>query len=155
MKTAAEKPDAVLRTPEQGQFVRGLGRLVRSELVPPPPPPPPVTDYIFEEITARWEVRAGGDVLQVKSTLWDFYGEGTSVSETLAEAKGYAKAKGFGPGSSVEVVAIKIVTQVRKRMTDSPHPYTEGVAGFQPSPYPSRGLPPPQESVVWSSQHDL
>lgn len=52
------------RLPDPGEFVRGVGTLLRTEVVPPPPQPPPETDWIFEDMNARGELRRRGRVLE-------------------------------------------------------------------------------------------
>lgn len=100
------------RLPEIGEYARGHGVLVEIQDVTPPPPPVPVLDYIFEESTAKWEVRANGTVLADGETYTDFYGLGTCVEHAVEAAKRYAAELGE---SSLEVVVVKTTVRYRKR----------------------------------------
>jgi hypothetical protein len=141
------------RLPEIGEYVRGDGTLVAvQEIVPPPPPVN--WDYIFEEITARVELRLGTEVLNKVCTLWDAYGLGASVTAATEDAKKYASKRKIGPSSELEVVVIKIIERVRKRPEkDSKNFYNPILQSFEPLQYGSKAeLPDPVETVAWSSR---
>jgi hypothetical protein len=140
------------RLPEIGEYVRGQGTLIAvQEIVPPPPPVD--RDYIFEEITARVELRLGAEVLNEICTLWDAYGLETSVKVATREAQRYASERKIGSGSDLEVVVIKIVEQVRKRPHREENFYDKTFSSFKSLEVGSKAnLPDLIETVVWSSR---
>ena len=143
------------RIPEEGEFVRGQGTLVGIEIIPPEPVPPQ-TDYIFEQIEARCELRLHGEVIQDIQTLNDFYGLETSVETAIAEMKAYAERKQIGSSSDVEVVVFRVATQYRLSKKAGKNFYDETFFDFVPLASGSRrGLPEPDEKVVWSSKHEV
>lgn len=149
-----EKLEKEKRLPNIGEYVRGLGTLVSIVDRDPPPPPPPTKDYIFEEISARCEVRLNGKKLKELNTFNDYYGKETSVEIAISEAKEYAERNKIGPNSDVEVVAIKIVEQFKKVPTDKTNFYSTEHLNFESlKSGASWGLPDPTEEVVWSSKN--
>jgi hypothetical protein len=148
-------PNPKPRLPEIGEYVRGQGTLVAvQEIVPQLLPVDKY--YIFEEISARVELRLGAEVIKHVVTLWDFYGKGKSIEGAIEKAQEYVSKKGIGPQSELEVVVIKIVEQIRKL----PNQYGENLrdptfVSFESSGTGSKAnLPDPVEAVVWSSKKE-
>lgn len=142
------------RFPEIGEYVRGMGRLLRIESVEPPPPPVPDKDYIFEEITAEKQMRLNGEVLKTYGTLWDFYGCEKSVETAIEEAKAMAKDKKIGPTNDIEIVVIKRVHQQRKQPDGKPSNYDGAFLNLEPKQYGCcMGLPEDVSTIVWSSKN--
>lgn len=106
------------RLPEIGEFVRGVGRLV--SVVEPMPLQPPPKDWIFEDVSARGELRRNGKVLKEFNTYSDFYGLGTSITEAIKEAEEYVAEEGITPESGLEVVVVKIISYARHRPQGGP-----------------------------------
>ena len=147
---------AILRIPTVGEYVRGLGRLIRIDKVPlPNPPPPPDSEYVFEEITACKQLRlcATGEVLKEWDQYWDFEGLEDSVKTAVEEAKAFAAKRGLGPNSELEVVAVKKAELIRKRATSSENNYDKEVARFEALEWGcKRDLPNPVLTIAWSSK---
>lgn len=134
--------------PAVGEFVRHVGRLVSIEDVTPPVVI--VRDYIFEQISAKCEVRLGTETIKYIQTLSDYHGEGTAVATAITEMKEYAIAREIDPTHPLEVVVISIAQQLRMR----PNPAEYSREPFRQIEYGYlRGLPKPTETVVWSSKH--
>lgn len=141
------------RLPEIGEFVRHHGRLLAIEDVTPEPPPQPVLDYIFEEISARGELRRLGKVVKEIETLNDFYGLETSVRECIREMQEYAKAEAIGPDSEVEVVVVRVVSCYRARPKPSANFYDESFRDFAALDHGSKWtVPDDVETVAWSTK---
>lgn len=140
------------RLPQIGEYVRGHGTLVSIEIVPPPPQPPPREDYIFQEITARAEVRFGREVLKSLGTYNDHYGLETSIRAARETAEGYAKVHGIPPDGQLEVVVVRVASHFRARPENKEAFYDRKFFAFEPlrTRYDS-GVPPETEEVVWSS----
>lgn len=146
--------DSEPRLPVVGEFVRTVGTLVRIEVVTPPPPPPE-TDYIFEKIEARCELRLrDGTELKKLQTLNDFYGLETSVETAIEEMEAYAQKHNIGPDSDIEVVVVKVTSQCRAQpIYDQKNFYDKEFMDFNALPLGSkRGVAEPVEEVVWSSR---
>lgn len=133
--------------PRPGEYVRHVGKLVRTEDVTPPRVT--VTDYIFEQVSATCELRLGDEVVNHIQTLSDWYGEGTAVKTATKEMQAYAAERKLGPTSELEVIVIRVAQQLRMR----PNP-----AEFSREPFRSldygclHGLPEATETIVWSSK---
>lgn len=143
------------RLPEIGEYIRGQGTLVAiQEIIPPPPPVD--RHYIFEEITARIELRLGTEVLNGIGRLWDFYGKESSIDGAIEDAQKYASERKIGPASELEVVVIKIVEQVRKHLKEHEENfYDRTFVSFEPLKFGCKvNLPDPVETVVWSSRKE-
>ena len=139
-----------LKLPKVGEYVRGVGTLVEIDT---PPPPPPQKDYIFEESTARIEVRRNGLVMNTHGTRWDYYGLGTSVETAIHDAKKLAKDEGYTPQSECALVVVKIVSYIRKRPGAQENSDDPKYREFKALDHGCRlDLPPDSESVVWSSK---
>lgn len=141
------------RIPEVGEYVRGVGTLVKTEEVPPPPQPPPEVDYIFEEITAHCELRLNGKKISEFESLWDAYGKESSVQSAIEAAKEYAKKNGIGAKSDLEVVAVKECDFARKRPNDKENFYDKNFKSFDSKERGARwDVPAKIITVVWSSK---
>ena len=141
------------RLPKIGEFVRHHGKLVAIETIPPPPMPPPKKDYIFENVFARCEIRLNGETIRDLQTLNDFYGLETSVKKAIDGMKKYAQSRNIGPGSDVEVVVVKVVSQIRTRPLDTENIYNRVFFDFRFLDHGCEAnLPDPVETVVWSSK---
>lgn len=142
-----------MRLPNIGEFVRHHGTLLAVEITPPPPPPPPQKDYIFEEITARCELRLNGGVVKEIQTLNDFYGLETSVVSAKEEMKKYAEDNHVGPDSDLEVVVVRVASQFRARPKSTENFYDDQFFDFSVLDRGARwNLPEPVETIVWSSK---
>jgi hypothetical protein len=133
--------------PQPGEYIRHVGKLVRTEDVTPPRVT--VTDYIFEQVSAKCELRLGDEVLKHIQTLSDWYGEGTGIATAIKEMKVHAIVRKLGPASELEVVVVRVVQQSRMR----PNPVEWSREPFRSIDYGClRDLPEPTETVVWSSK---
>lgn len=142
------------RTPDVGDFVRGTGKLLKIEHIQPPPPPSYDT-YIFEEITARCELRLKQEVIHHIQTLNDFYGIGTSVETAIKEMKEYARQKKLTSKSEIAVVVLKVVSQFRARTTSLKNSYEKEYPDFRYADWPEqRGLPDPIITIAWTSKEE-
>lgn len=140
------------REPAINEYVRGQGTLVAVE-DRTPPPPIRTKDWIFEEITARVELRFGDEVLTSMGTTWDFHGKESSVASAIKDAQQYAKKRGISAKSELEVVVVKIVSQVRKRPKSRANFYDERFLSFKTLDNGCRyDLPSDVETIAWSSR---
>ena len=140
------------RLPEIGEYIRGHGTLVAVQDIVPPPPPVE-REYVFEEITARVELRLGNEVLSDLCGTWDFYGKGTSVKTAIEEAQKYAAERKIGPKSDLEVVVVKVIEQIRKQpIKGEENFYDNSFWSFKRLDRYKFDLPGPVESIVWSSK---
>jgi len=124
-------------------------------VVPPPPPPPPTTVYIFEEITARVEIRVKGKFLKSESTFNDFYGVETCIEMAIDEAEKYVERNGIGPRSDIEVVVVKSVRRSPRIVDalDKENFYDKTFIGFRRQETEKYRDPTPGTSEdVWSSK---
>jgi hypothetical protein len=142
-------PD-ILKIPTIGDFVRNGGKLIRIETAEPTPPP---KDYIFEEITARCEMRFNDKVLKELGEISDYYGLGTSITTAIKEMKEYANSQNITDKSDIEIVVIKVVSQTRKRPIYC-ESYIQGDHWeFESLSCGSKWqMPDDVETVVWSSK---
>lgn len=147
MKTTAQP---LPRLPNVGEFVRHHGKLLEVREIPPPPQPPPTKHYIFEEISARTELRMNGRKLKEITTFNDFYGLESCVEAAIEEMKNYAKREKLTPTSEVEAVVIRVVTQFAATPKDRENFYDGTFTDFEQ--VRSHGLADEVERVVWSSK---
>lgn len=146
--TTESKP---MRLPELGETIRTVGKLVEIEDVTPSER---VLDYIFETTEARVEARVRGEVIRVFSTFNDFYGEGTSITGAIQEAKKLAERY---DAEGLEMVVVKITSRIRMRPDHQAkeHYYAKGLRAMKPLASGARyRLPDDTEEVVWSSNED-
>lgn len=142
------------RLPNVGEYVRGTGVLIKIEQAPPSPPPPqPPPDYIFEDTSARWELRRKGETLTTFTTFSDFYGLGTSVTSAVEAAMKYAEEQAIDANSEVEVVVVRIVTYSRERPSNKENIYAPAFRYFESVVDSSRyNVPEEVEADVWSTK---
>ncbi len=142
-----------LRLPNIGEFVRNVGTLIKVDEIQPPPPQI-VKEYIFEEISARVEIRFNGEQIKYLETLNDFYGLGTSIESAIEDAKGYATSYKINADNDLEIVVIKIVSQYRAKQNGRESIYQKEFYNFSSlDTYDrQRDLPEPIETVVWSTK---
>lgn len=135
------------REPNPGEFVRGVGHLLRVEDVTPPPPPK-AEDFIFEQVTARIEIRTPkGKVIKSGPVLTEFYGQGTATESAIEEAKRYIDE--YAPNV---IAVVEVREQYRFRPTTDRNFYDRQFCGFSMTETGSRhGLPDPAEKEVWRS----
>lgn len=140
------------RLPKVGEYVKRVGKLIAIE--DPPPLPPPPKEYVFEERTARCELRRNGKCIDKIQTLNDFYGIGTGEKEAIEDMRTYVIEEKIGPDSELEVVVIRVLEQVRMRPVSSrTNCYDGEFCGFEHLSYGSkRDLPEPVETIVWTSR---
>ena len=137
------------KIPNIGEFVRGSGKLLAVETILPIPPEPH-KEYIFEEITARIELRLGHEVVKVLESLNDFYGLETSIKSAIEEAKEYADNRNLSNNSELAVIVIKQISQYRATLSNDENYYASKYASFKS--LGSTNLPQPIETIVWSSK---
>ncbi len=143
-----------LKIPQVGEFVRPIGKLINIEVVQPPPPKPE-TNYIFEEIEARCELRLNDEVLKHLGTLNDFYGLETSVESAIKEMKEYVSSRNINKNSDLEVVVIRKAYQIRKRPIDRYNIFSKEYHDFEFIEHGATlNLPKPIETIAWSSKGD-
>jgi len=136
------------RTPEVGDYVRSIGRLLRVEDVTPTPPPP-VKVYVFEDVTARVEIlSASGVLIDERSTYTEFYGEGEAVASAIENAKRIAEE--LGPG--VVVAVRRIVNECRAKRIPGWHPSAYDGKFIAMEPFASE---PQGDEIVWRSDRGL
>lgn len=143
------KPNEELKIPQPGEFVRSLGRLLRTEEIPQPP----LTDYIFEQVTATVGAMVNGIQVNSYGTFWDHGGEGSAVRSAIEEAK---KVHEQFDGK-LTIVVEKETTQVRRRLPEHQQEclYARGYHSFNGlSPVSQLNLPEPVVEVVWSSDNE-
>lgn len=140
-----------MNIPTIGTYVRHAGRLLSIEKVQPPAPPPH-EDYIFEEVTARCELFLGSELIKGLGSLNDFYGLETSVATAIDDMQEYAKKRGIGPESPLEVRVTRVVSQYRKRITYEQGVFERQYPEFVYTDRPDQGLAMPVETIAWSSK---
>jgi len=142
----------LLKIPAIGEYERNVGRLIKIDKIQPPPPEC-YYEYIFEDITAKGELRLNGETLDTLCHISDFYGIGTSVTTAIEEMKAYANKRKITSKSELEVVVIKITEQTRMRPLDRENYAARGFKDFEYLSYGSkRDLPKDKEEIVWSSK---
>jgi hypothetical protein len=140
------------RLPNVGEFVRGTGTLVK--IVEPPPPPPPPAEYIFEKVSARYEMRRNGEVLTVGNSLWDFAGLSSCIEAAIAEARKWAATKGITAASEVEVVVVKETSYYRATPAREASLYDKDFLSFTLGNNCTWDVPRKREEDVWSTHSD-
>ena len=136
------------RIPEVGEYVRSFGTLIDVQDVTPPQAK--VTDYIFEDTTATWELRINGRKIQDYSTTCNGGEKDSCVAHAINCAKSLAKSLGK---TDAEIVVVKITTRVRMRPNGREHFYAKEFQEFQPLHYGRHeGLPEEKREDVWSSK---
>jgi hypothetical protein len=146
--------DKELKIPAIGEYVRNIGKLLAVETIQPPPPPP-YTEYIFEEINARVELRLGDEVIDKIEELNDFYGLNTSVETAIGDAQKYTTKRNLTDKSELEVVVVKIIKQIRMNKLDREAFFSNSYFNFEYTGKYYPNDPAPVETVIWSSKHQV
>jgi len=139
-----------IRDPTPGDYVRMTGTCVRVETIQPPAPPPE-TWFVFEDVSARWELRLNGKPVKRGDTFNDFYGgaEG-AVPTATEEAKKYAAANEISGPGPLSVVVVRIVERKRGKRDNRDY-CKNGYAPEFPSFRDFEWLCRNEQTVVWSS----
>jgi hypothetical protein len=142
------------RLPEKGEYVRHQGVLIDIRTTQPPTPKP-LIEYIFEERSARKELRfKDGTVLDVLETLNDFYGLGTGEEKAIQELSDYCKEKGIDANSDVEAFIVRETDHTIKTPLKGPNFYNETFFDFA-TVQRYDAVKKHEEKDVWSSKKGL
>lgn len=138
------------RLPVEGEYVRHHGVLIEIKKTQPPLPEP-IIEYVFEERSARKELRfKDGTVLNQIETLNDFYGLGTGEESAIKELAEYCGKKGIGKDSDIEAFVVREIDHVAKKPGTEPNFYDHAFFDFQSaSNFPVKEH---KEMDVWSSK---
>ena len=138
------------RLPKKGEYVKHQGLLIDVKKTQPPIPEP-IIEYIFEERSARKEIRfKDGTVLNELETLNDFYGLGTGEESAIKELEEYCRKKGINKNSEVEAFVVREIDHIVKKPDNKPNFYDKTFLNFESIP---RGcLLKHGEVDVWSSK---
>jgi len=119
------------RLPKKGEYVKHQGLLIDVKKTQPPIPEP-VINYIFEERSARKEIRfKDGTVLNKLETLNDFYGLGTGEESAIKELTEYCKKKGIGENSDIEAFVVREIDHIVKKPDNKPNFYDKTFLNFE------------------------
>ena len=119
------------RLPKKGEYVKHQGLLIDVKKIQPPMPKP-IIEYIFEERSARKELRfKDGTVLTELETLNDFYGLGTGEDSAIKELEKYCKKKGIDKNSDIEAFVVRETTHVTKKSDNKPNFYDKTFLNFE------------------------
>lgn len=137
------------RLPEKGEYVRHQGVLINITKTQPPLPKP-IIEYIFEERSAREEIRfKDGTVLDILETLNDFYGLGTGEETAIKKLEKYCRKKGIDKNSDIEAFVVREIDHVAKKPENKPNYYDKSFLNFENvSNYNQKH----EEIDVWSSK---
>jgi hypothetical protein len=147
------------RLPQEGDWIRLTGTMIKKETIQPPPPPPTVL-YLFEEVSAVVELRSPlGDVLTNVGAFNDYHGEGTATASGVEETEKYIVANALsadGDGVYVAVVEVREYLYLRPSLGndkgsfhDKEFRQMERVARHIPGAPP---LPETKRRDVWTSR---
>ena len=138
------------RLPKKGEYVKHQGLLIDVKKIQPPIPEP-IIEYIFEERSARKEIRfKDGTVLNELETLNDFYGLGTGEESSIKELEKYCKDKGIDENSDIEAFVVREIDHIVKTPDNKPNFYDKTFLNFESI---SHGcLLKHRELDVWSSK---
>jgi hypothetical protein len=143
------------RLPEKGEYVRYHGVLLDVKTIQPPTPKPYV-EYVFEERSARKELRfKDGSVLEVIETLNDFFGLGTGEKSAIKELEALAKKKGIGKKSDVEAVVVREVRRYVAKPKKEPNFYDKTFFDFEPYHSETENELENEQVDVWSSKRGI
>lgn len=148
------KQETEPRLPKKGEYVRHQGTLIDIKTIQPPLPEP-IIEYIFEERSARKEIRfKDGTVLNELETLNDFYGLGTGEKSAIEEMEEYCKKKGIGKDSDIEAFVVREINHVVKKPENKPNFYDNTFLNFEESSNQNHYDPiiKHEEIDVWSSK---
>lgn len=136
------------RLPSEGEFVRSHGVLLSIKKTQPPIPKP-IIEYIFEELSARKELRyKDGSVLKELETLNDFYGRGTGEQTAINELEEYCKNKGIDGNSDIEAFVVREIDHIAKKPLNRENFYNKEFYDFETTVRNVRH----EEIDVWSSK---
>jgi len=137
------------RLPRKGEYVRHQGVLIDVKKTQPPLPKP-IIKYIFEERSARKEIRLSyGAVLKEIETLNDFHGLGTGEETAIKELSEYCKKKGINNDSDIEAFVVREIDHIAKKPENKPNFYDDTFLNFENvSNYNQKH----EEIDVWSSK---
>lgn len=144
----------IKRIPEIGEYVRGIGTLIRKDNVEPKPTPPPEHEWVFEEVTAEVELL----VCDVKVTSYCVFCDGGELNSSIDTAKHEAKKVAVNlkvkADGETEIRVVRIVEHCRKQPSDlMPNYYQKDVLNFDPLKWGcKRDMPDPVRTVVWSTR---
>jgi len=119
------------RLPKKGEYVKHQGLLIDVKKIQPPIPKP-VINYIFEERSARKEIRfKDGTALKKLETLNDFYGLGTGEESAIKELEEYCKKKGIDKNSDIEAFVVREIDHIIKKPDNKPNFYDKTFLNFE------------------------
>lgn len=138
------------RLPKKGEYVEHQGLLIDIKKIQPPMPES-IIEYIFEEQSARKEIRfKDGTVLKELETLNDFYGLGTGEETAIKEIEEYCKKKGMDKNSDVEAFVVREIDHITKKPDNKSNFYDRTFFNFENAKtYP---IEKHEEIDVWSSK---
>jgi hypothetical protein len=145
------KEETKPRLPLKGEYVRHQGVLIDIKTFQPPLPNP-IIEYIFEERSARKELRyKDGTLLKQIETYNDFYGLGTGEETAIKELAEYCNKKGVNKDSDIEAFVVREIDHVSKKPENKPNFYDNTFLNFEDaSDYNS--ILKHEEIDVWSSK---
>lgn len=141
------------RLPKKGEYVKHEGLLIKVKKTQPPIPEP-IIEYIFEERSARKEIRfKDGTLLKNLETLNDFYGLGTGEEAAIKELKAYCKKKSIDEDSDIEAFVVREIDHIIKKPGNKPNFYDRTFLNFESI---SNGYHLKHKEIdVWSSKKGL
>lgn len=146
------KEEVKPRLPKEGEYVRHQGVLIDIKTIQPPLPKP-IIEYIFEERSARKEIRfKDGTVLNQLETLNDFYGLGTGEETAIKELAEYCSKKGIGKDSDVEAFVVREINHIAKKPENEPNFYDNTFLNFENVTNHYDPILKHEEMDVWSSK---
>lgn len=138
------------RLPKKGEYVKYQGLLIDVRKTQPPIPKP-IIEYIFEERSAKKEIRfKNGTLLKELETLNDCYGLGTGEEAAIKELKAYCKKKGIDEDSDIEAFVVREIDHIIKKPENKPNFYDRTFLSFESISHGS--LLKHKEIDVWCSK---
>jgi hypothetical protein len=140
------------RLPVKGEYVRHQGVLIDVRNIQPPLPKP-IVEYIFEERSARKELRyKDGTLLKEIETYNDFYGLGTGEETAIKELEEYCEKKGINKDSDIEAFVVREIDHIARKAENKPNFYDPTFFNFE-NTTDSYSLSLEHKEVdVWSSK---
>jgi len=140
------------RLPVKGEYVRHQGVLIDIKTIQPPLPKS-ITEYIFEERSARKELRfRDGTVLKEIDTLNDFYGLGTGEEAAIKELAEYCEKKGINKDSDIEAFVVREIDQIARKPENKPNFYDKTFFSFENTTDSYNHSLEHKDMDVWSSK---
>jgi len=119
------------RLPIKGEYVKHQGVLINITKTQPPLPEP-IIQYIFEERSARKEIRfKDGTLLNTLETLNDFYGLGTGEETAIKELEEYCMKKGIDKDSDIEAFVVREIDHVAKKPDNKTNYFDKSFLNFE------------------------